>query len=95
MKALEFRLWSRSFNKRKRGFEYLQAMQQKMRRIRSIRRGKIFKKEAVGVASPVLEHRKENVVDAPGDDHNVIENDTEHDECDGPPPQPFPLGVDF
>jgi len=48
MKALEFRLWSRSFNKRKRGFEYLQAMQQKMRRIRSIRRGKTFKKEAKG-----------------------------------------------
>ena len=37
MKALEFRLWSRSFNKRKRGFEYLQAMQRKMRQIRSIK----------------------------------------------------------
>ena len=38
MKALEFRLWSRSFNKRKRGFEYLQAMQRKMRQMRSIKR---------------------------------------------------------
>jgi hypothetical protein len=48
MKALEFRLWSRSFNKRKRGFGYLQAMQQKMRRIRSIRRGKVYKTETKG-----------------------------------------------
>jgi hypothetical protein len=34
MKSLEFRLWERSFNKRKRGFDYLLKIQAKMRKIR-------------------------------------------------------------
>lgn len=37
MKSLEYRLWSRSFNKRKRGFDYLLKIREKMRNIRSIR----------------------------------------------------------
>jgi hypothetical protein len=37
MKSLEYRLWSRSFNKRKRGFDYLLKIRKKMRNIRSIR----------------------------------------------------------
>lgn len=37
MKSLEYRLWSRSFNKRKRGFDYLLKIRKKMRNVRSIR----------------------------------------------------------
>jgi hypothetical protein len=37
MKSLEYRIWSRSFNKRKRGFDYLLKIREKMRNIRSIR----------------------------------------------------------
>lgn len=44
VKSLKYRLWSRSFNKRQRGFAYLQLMQQKMRQIRSIKFDKNFKK---------------------------------------------------
>jgi LAGLIDADG endonuclease len=44
MKSLEYRLWSRSFHKRHRGFEYLHSIQQKMRQIRSIKFGTNYKK---------------------------------------------------
>lgn len=44
MKSLEYRLWARSFNKRKRGFEYLSKMRDRMRKIRSIRYDKNFKR---------------------------------------------------
>lgn len=37
MKSLEYRIWARSFNKRKRGFVYLYSIREKMRKIRSIR----------------------------------------------------------
>ena len=37
VKSLEFSIWSRSFRKRKRGFDYLRQIQTKMRNIRSIR----------------------------------------------------------
>lgn len=37
MKSLEYRIWSRSFNKRKRGFDYLVKMREKMRNLRSTR----------------------------------------------------------
>jgi hypothetical protein len=37
MKSLEYRIWARSFNKRKKGFAYLTKVQTLMRKIRSIR----------------------------------------------------------
>lgn len=37
VKSLEFSIWSRSFRKRKRGFDYLLQIQTKMRNLRSIR----------------------------------------------------------
>jgi hypothetical protein len=46
MKSLEFRIWSRSFNKEKTGtirFEYLTKVRNQMRNIRSIRLDKNFK----------------------------------------------------
>jgi hypothetical protein len=46
MKSLEYRLWSRSFNKRKRGFEYLLKIREKMRNVRSMRFDKNFQKVA-------------------------------------------------
>lgn len=44
MKSLEYRIWARSFTKRKRGFDYLFGIQKKMRSIRSIRLDKNLKK---------------------------------------------------
>lgn len=44
MRSLEYRLWSRSFNKRKRGFNYLLRIREKMRNIRSIRFDKNWQK---------------------------------------------------
>lgn len=44
MKSLEYRLWARSFKKRKRGSEYLKTIQLKMRKIRSIKYCKKLKK---------------------------------------------------
>lgn len=46
MKSLEYRLWSRSFNKRKRGFDYLLKIRKKMRNVRSIRFDKNCQKVA-------------------------------------------------
>jgi hypothetical protein len=46
MKALEYRIWSRSFNKKKAGsdrFDYLTKVRNQMRNIRSIRLDKNFK----------------------------------------------------
>jgi hypothetical protein len=46
MKSLEFRIWSRSFNKKKTGtvrFKYLTKIRDQMRNIRSIRLDKNFK----------------------------------------------------
>ena len=43
MKSLEYRVWARSFNKRKRGFEYLLKIRDLMRNIRSIRFDKNYK----------------------------------------------------
>jgi len=43
-KSLEYRIWARSFTKRSRGFDYLFDIREKMRKIRSIRLGKNFKK---------------------------------------------------
>ncbi len=37
MKSYEYRIWSRSFKKRKRGFDYLYKIQKQMRNIKSIR----------------------------------------------------------
>lgn len=44
MKSLEYRIWARSFNKRRRGFNYLLEIREKMRNIRSIRFDKYWKK---------------------------------------------------
>lgn len=44
MKSVEYKIWSRSFNKRKKGFEYLSNMRDLMRNIRSIRLNKNFKR---------------------------------------------------
>lgn len=44
VKSLEFSIWSRSFRKRRRGFDYLLQIQTKMRNIRSIRFDKNCKK---------------------------------------------------
>ena len=43
MKALEYRIWARSFNKEKKDFEYMTKIQNLMRNIRSIRLDKNFK----------------------------------------------------
>lgn len=43
MKALEYRIWARSFSKNKKDFEYLTKIQNLMRNIRSIRLDKNFK----------------------------------------------------
>ena len=43
MKALEYRIWARSFNKQKKDFSYLSEIRNKMRNIRSIRLDKTFK----------------------------------------------------
>lgn len=43
MKSLEYRIWARSFNKRKKGIDYLIKIQELMRKIRSIRLDKTFK----------------------------------------------------
>lgn len=46
MKALEYRIWARSFNKKASGgFEYMTKIQNLMRNIRSIRLDKNFTKE--------------------------------------------------
>lgn len=46
MKALEYRIWARSFNKKASGsFEYMEKIQNLMRNIRSIRLDKIFQKK--------------------------------------------------
>lgn len=44
MKSLEYRIWERSFNKRKKGFEYLSNIRDLMRKIKSIRFDKNHKK---------------------------------------------------
>ena len=43
MKALEYRIWARSFSKENKDFEYLTKIQNLMRNIRSIRLDKNFK----------------------------------------------------
>ena len=43
MKALEYRIWARSFSKDKKDFEYMTKIQNLMRNIRSIRLDKNFK----------------------------------------------------
>ena len=43
MKALEYRIWARSFTKEKKDFDYLTKIQNLMRNIRSIRLDKNFK----------------------------------------------------
>lgn len=44
MKSLEFKIWAKSFNKKKRGFEYLLKIRNLMRNIRSIKLTKTNKK---------------------------------------------------
>ena len=43
MKALEYRIWARSFNKQNKNYEYLVKIQNLMRNIKSIRLDKNFK----------------------------------------------------
>ena len=43
MKALEYRIWTRSFNKQNKNYEYMMKIQNLMRNIRSIRLDKNFK----------------------------------------------------
>ena len=43
MKALEYRIWARSFNKQHKNYEYMMKIQNLMRNIRSIRLDKNFK----------------------------------------------------
>jgi hypothetical protein len=43
-KSLEYKIWARSFSKKKRGYDYLLGIQNYMRSIRSIRYDKNFKK---------------------------------------------------
>jgi len=44
MKSLEYRIWARSYNKKQRGFKYLENIREKMRNIRAIRFSKDYKK---------------------------------------------------
>lgn len=45
MKALEFKIWSKSFKKKQKNFEFLSKVQNKMRKLRSLRFNKSFKLE--------------------------------------------------
>lgn len=47
MKAIEYRIWARSFSKHKGDFKYLSKIREQMRNIRSIRNDKNFKKQNV------------------------------------------------
>lgn len=44
MKSYEYRIWSRSFNKKRKDYEYLKDIRDKMRNVRSIRVDKNFKR---------------------------------------------------
>lgn len=44
MKSFDYRIWARSFTRRERGFDYLFSIREKMRKVRSIRLDKNFKK---------------------------------------------------